>query len=67
MIQAENIISCVNNTHIPCVVALPARADSGRITMLLNVVCPLSCRLTLIFVKGSKSPLEVINEIVGCG
>jgi hypothetical protein len=53
--------------YIPCVAVLAARADSGRITMLLNIVCPLSCRLTLILVKDSKFPLEVINEIVGCG
>jgi hypothetical protein len=52
---------------IPCAVVSAARADSGRITMLLKVVCPLACRLTLILVKGSKSPVEVITEMVGCG
>jgi hypothetical protein len=53
--------------YVPCVAVSAVRADSGRITMLLKVVCPLPCRFTLIFVKGSKSPVEVITEIVGCG
>lgn len=54
------------NMYVPCVAVSAARADSGRITMLLKVVCPLPCRFTLIFVRGSKSPVEVTTEIVGC-
>lgn len=57
----------LNNMYVPCVAESAASADSGRITMLLKVVCPLPCRFTLIFVKGSKSPVEVITEILGCG
>jgi hypothetical protein len=57
----------LNNRYVPCVAVSAASADSGRITMLLKVVCPLPCRFTLIFVKGSKSPVEVITEMVGCG
>jgi hypothetical protein len=57
------LFTFVNNVYVPCAVFAGARADSGRITMLLKVVGPL----TLIVVKGSKSPVEVIIEIVGCG
>jgi hypothetical protein len=56
----------LDNMYVPCVAVSVARADSGRITMLLKVVCPLPCRFTLIFVKGSKSPVEVTTEIVRC-
>lgn len=63
--KAPNFIF-LYNMYVPCVEVSAARADSGRITMLLKVVCPLPCRFTLIFVKGSKSPVEVTTEIVGC-
>ena len=52
--------------YVPCAAVSAARADPGRITMLLKVVCPLPCRFTLIFVMGSKSPVEVTTEMVGC-
>ena len=54
------------NMYVPCAAVSAARADPGRITTLLKVVCPLPCRFSLIFIKGSKSPVKVTTEIVGC-